>query len=103
MLTNNSVEALVGDDVVKVRCRTCNYSHDYKHGQLPEKTKPRRTSQKAAYEAVLESVVAGKNPAVTEPQESASQQPTQRPRREATHHGLFTLSAARRKKFPNKQ
>lgn len=98
-LTNNAVEALVGEAVVKVRCRTCNFSHDFKNGQLPEKAKPRKTSQKAAFDAVLASVMAGKNvglPVAAEPAHEA--EPPRKQHKPATHHGLLTLAAARRKK-----
>ena len=98
MLTNNSVEAMVGDEVIKVRCRTCNFSHDYKHGQVPEKVKPRKTSKKAAFDAVLSSVMSGKN--VAEKEEAGAEKAPRKPRKAATHHGLHTLSAARRQKNP---
>jgi hypothetical protein len=55
LLTNHSVVALVGDTVKKVRCRTCNYEHDYRHGQGGQKKK-----KVSAYEQVLASVLAGK-------------------------------------------
>ena len=103
MLTNNSVEAMVGEEVVKVRCRTCNFSHEFKNAQVPDKAKPRKTSKRAAFEAVLSSVIAGKSVAEEWPADSTDQ--TQLPRiakksrKEAAHHGLYTLSAARRKKL----
>ena len=97
MISNNAIEAMVGETVAKVRCRTCNFSHDYKHGRMPEKAKPRKTSQKAAFDAVLASVMEGQN---VEFAERAAPQPAKkpaRPRREVAHHGLRTLSAARKK------
>jgi hypothetical protein len=57
MLTNHSVAAIVGDEVRKVVCRTCQHSHDFKHGKGPEKKNPKQS----AYEQVLASVLAGKS------------------------------------------
>ena len=68
LLTNHSVMALVGDEVKKVICRTCNHTHDFKHGQGAEKKKP--SKKQSAYEQVLASVMAGKTteaPAKVEP------------------------------------
>lgn len=98
MLTNNSVEAMLGEEIAKVRCRTCSYSHDYKGGQLPAKAVPRRTSQKAAFDAVLASVVAGKSMSPPQAPEPDADEKPKRPRKQATHHGLMTLAAARSKK-----
>jgi hypothetical protein len=74
MLTNHSVAALVGEEVRKVLCRTCQHSHDYKHGQGVEKKK--KTSKQSAYEQVLASVLAGKNL-----EEAAKPEPVSRPKR----------------------
>jgi hypothetical protein len=66
LLTNHSVMAIVGDEVKKVICRTCNHSHDFKHGQGGEKKK----AKPSAYDQVLASVLAGKSmeaPAKIEP------------------------------------
>jgi hypothetical protein len=98
MISNNSVQAMVGEEIVKVCCRTCNSSHDYKHGKLPEKAKPRKTSTKAAFDAVLASVMAGKNLEAEASGTSAALQKTSRSRRPIAHHGLRTLSAAKKKK-----
>ena len=68
MLTNHSVMALVGKEVKKVICRTCNYSHDFKRAQGAEKKKP--SKKQSAYEQVLASVMAGRSmepPAKVEP------------------------------------
>jgi NMD protein affecting ribosome stability and mRNA decay len=68
LLTNHSVMALVGDEVKKVVCRTCNHNHDFKHGQGGEKKKA--SKKQSAYEQVLASVMAGKTteaPAKVEP------------------------------------
>ncbi|MSO21483.1 MAG: hypothetical protein EXQ56_13700 [Acidobacteria bacterium] len=93
MLTNNSVEALLGDAVAKVRCRTCGFSHDYKHGKVPEKkSKTKKTSKQAAYDEVLASVMSGMSLDSAETEEKPA-----RSRREVEHHGLRTLAAARKK------
>ncbi|MBI3934534.1 MAG: hypothetical protein HY316_07550 [Acidobacteria bacterium] len=66
MLTNHSVAAIVGEEVKKVLCRTCQYSHDYKASRRTEKKK----AKQSAYEQVLASVLAGKSmeaPQKTEP------------------------------------
>ena len=55
LLTNHSVVAIVGEEVKKVRCRTCNHEHDYRHGEGQKKT-----AKASAYEQVLASVLAGK-------------------------------------------
>src|SRR3990170_8185469 len=57
MLTNHSVAAIVGEEVRKVVCRTCQNSHDFKHGKGTEK----KTPKQSAYEQVLASVLAGKS------------------------------------------
>ena len=33
MIMDHSVVAIVGEEVKRVRCRTCNNEHDYKHGE----------------------------------------------------------------------
>ena len=58
LLTNHSIAAIVGDEIKKVMCRTCQHSHDYKHGKGAEKKKKQKQS---AYEQVLASVLAGKS------------------------------------------
>jgi hypothetical protein len=56
MLTDHSVVAMVGEEVKKVRCRTCNHEHDFRHGKGGQKRKPKLS----AYEEVLASITAGK-------------------------------------------
>ena len=56
LLTNHSVVAMVGEEVKKVRCRTCNHEHDYRQGQGGQK----KTKKASAYEQVLATVLAGK-------------------------------------------
>jgi len=55
-LTDHSVVALIGEEVKKVRCRTCNHEHDFRHGKGGQKKKPKLS----AYEEVLASITAGK-------------------------------------------
>lgn len=55
LLTNHSVVAIVGEEVKKVRCRTCNHEHDFRHGKGGQKKK-----KLSAYEQVLAAVMAGK-------------------------------------------
>jgi hypothetical protein len=58
LLTNHSIAAIVGEEIKKVICRTCQHTHDYKHGKEPVKKKKTKES---AYEQVLASVLAGKS------------------------------------------
>ncbi len=55
LLTDHSVVALIGEEVKKVRCRTCNDEHNFRHGKGGQKKKPKLS----AYEQVLASVMAG--------------------------------------------
>jgi hypothetical protein len=55
-VTDHSVVALIGEEVKKVRCRTCNYEHDFRHGKGGQKKK----AKLSAYEEVLASITAGK-------------------------------------------
>src|SRR5262245_18508836 len=96
MITNNSVEPVMCEEIVKGRCRTCNSSHDYKHGKLPEKVKPKKTSTKSAYDAVLASVLDRKNLENGATGGPPAQQKPSRRRQAALHHGLHALAAIRR-------
>ena len=76
LLTNHSIAALVGEEVKKVICRTCQHSHDYRHGKGGQKKKQKQS----AYEQVLASVLAGKSvESVARPAEAA--QPSRVPAR----------------------
>ncbi len=55
LLTNHSVVAIIGEEVKKVRCRTCNHEHDFRRGKGGQKKK-----KLSAYEQVLAAVTAGK-------------------------------------------
>jgi hypothetical protein len=37
LIMNHGVVGMVGDEVVKVRCNTCQSEHAYKHARLPKK------------------------------------------------------------------
>ncbi|MBI4460819.1 MAG: hypothetical protein HY648_12275 [Acidobacteria bacterium] len=56
LLTNHSVVAIVGEEVKRVRCRTCDNEHDYRHGKGTQKKK----AKLSPYEEVLASILAGK-------------------------------------------
>ena len=86
MVTNHSVAAIVGEEVRKVICRTCQNSHDFKHRKGTERKKPKQS----AYEQVLASVLAGKS--MEAPQKSG--QPS-RPKRTPTRSRLHPLTSAR--------
>jgi hypothetical protein len=53
--------AMVGDEVRKVICRTCQYSHDYKSGRGAEKKKSKPSAKQSAFDEVLASVLAGRS------------------------------------------
>ena len=57
MIMDHSVVAMVGDEVKRVRCRTCNHEHDYRHGAAPHKKTKVKLSP---YEEVLASITAGR-------------------------------------------
>src|SRR5690349_15552339 len=38
-LTNHAVVAMVGDDVKRTRCTTCDAEHEYKHAKVPRQRK----------------------------------------------------------------
>ena len=54
-LTDHSVVAMIQDEVKKVRCRTCNNEHNFRHGKSATKKKPKLS----AYEQVLASITEG--------------------------------------------
>ncbi len=64
MILDHSVVAMVGEEVKRVRCRTCNNEHDYRQAKAP----PKKTKAKLSpYEEVLASVTAGR-PAAPPPE-----------------------------------
>jgi hypothetical protein len=50
--TDHSILALVEDDIKKVRCRTCNNEHSFRHNKNPKK----EMTAAQAFDKVLESV-----------------------------------------------
>ncbi len=50
--TDHSILALVGDEVKKVRCRTCNNEHAFRHNKSGKK----ELTAQEAFNKVLESV-----------------------------------------------
>lgn len=75
LLTNHSVVAIVGEEVKKVRCRTCNHEHDYRQGKVGQK----KTKKLSAYEQVLASVLSGKEKETSaQPAPSAPPPPARR-------------------------
>ena len=55
-LTDHSVVAMIDEEVKKVRCRTCNNEHNFRHGKGAQKKKPKLS----AYEQVLASITEGR-------------------------------------------
>src|SRR5262245_32035803 len=37
MIMNHGIVGMVGDDVAKVRCNTCQAEHAFKHGRIPKR------------------------------------------------------------------
>lgn len=50
LLLNHNVVSMVGEEVVKVRCRTCHNEHDYRHGKGGRKKK---TELQSLFDQVL--------------------------------------------------
>src|ERR1044071_767559 len=53
-LANHTIVAMVGNEIRLTRCTTCDTEHPYKGGKVPRQRK--KSSAKAAYDEVLESV-----------------------------------------------
>jgi hypothetical protein len=51
LLTNHGVVAIVGGEVKKVRCNTCLFEHEYRHGKGGRKRK--KDDVKSLFEQVL--------------------------------------------------
>jgi hypothetical protein len=51
-LTNHAVVAMVGDDVKRTRCSTCDTEHEYKHAKIPHQRRKAETPA-ALYSQVL--------------------------------------------------
>ncbi len=57
LIMDHSVVAMVGEEVKRVRCRTCNHEHDYRHGKGGT---PKKAPKLSAYEEVLASITSGR-------------------------------------------
>jgi 1-deoxy-D-xylulose 5-phosphate reductoisomerase len=52
-VTDHAIVSMVGEEVAKVRCRTCNNEHKYRHGKSGRK----ELTKEEAFNKVLASVV----------------------------------------------
>ena len=60
---DHSVVSMVGDEVKKVRCRTCDSEHNYRHNRSNKKE---MTAQEA-FQRVLQSVTTGQGESTPKP------------------------------------
>lgn len=75
-LMDHSIVAVVNGEVVKVRCRTCQHEHIYRHGHGARKRSlDRAMDKKAAFDAVLASILAAQPGAAPEAAEKPADQP----------------------------
>ncbi len=58
-IMDHAVVSMIGDDVVRVRCRTCNYEHKFRKGQSGRKP----MSKEEAFQKVLSRLTPGQAPA----------------------------------------
>ena len=65
--TDHSVAAMTDNDVKKVRCRTCEYEHTYRHN----KTARKEMTAKEAFDKVLANVMESM-PQAPEPKKKTS-------------------------------
>ena len=61
--TDHSVVAMAGEEVQKVRCRTCGYEHKFRHNQTGKK----ELTKEEAFQKVLASVTGQIEGAAPEP------------------------------------
>ena len=59
--TDHAIVAMVGEEVVKVMCRTCNSEHKYRHNRSGKK----ELTTEEAFQKVLENVSGSMPAAVT--------------------------------------
>ena len=62
LVTDHAVVSMVGEEVAKVRCRTCNNEHKYRKG----KTGRKEMSKEEAFQKVLASVMGAQSGAAPE-------------------------------------
>ena len=56
LVTNHSIVALAGDEIVRVRCRTCDFEHKYRHGRGGRK-KPSKKAE--LFDQILAKIAPG--------------------------------------------
>ncbi|HET8948256.1 MAG TPA: hypothetical protein VFQ07_14855 [Candidatus Polarisedimenticolia bacterium] len=92
MLMNHGIVGMVGDDVAKVRCNTCQFEHAYKHGRIPKR---RRGETDRLFAEVLRGIRGEPDAAASaEPDEEPEAASEERPEAAATVTGR-TGAAAR--------
>ncbi|MGH9533761.1 MAG: hypothetical protein ACRD2E_02760 [Terriglobales bacterium] len=80
-LTDHSIVAVVNGEIVKVRCRTCQHEHIFRHGHGARKRAlDRAMDKKAAFDAVLASILATQPAAGEVPAPEPSEKPKPKPR-----------------------
>ena len=53
LLMNHGVVGMVGNDVKKVRCQTCQFEHPYRHGRAGKSQDRKKREMKKLYDQVL--------------------------------------------------
>lgn len=61
--TDHSIVAMMGEEVLKTRCRTCDSEHKYRHN----KSRSKEMSAKEAFDKVLASVAGAQEPEPEKP------------------------------------
>jgi recombinational DNA repair protein (RecF pathway) len=61
--TDHSVVSMIGEEVLKTRCRTCNSEHKYRQN----KSRTKEMTAKEAFDKVLASVTTGMQPETPAP------------------------------------
>ena len=82
LIMNHGVVGMIGDEVKKVRCNTCMFEHQFRHGQLPAS---RRKAQNKLFEEVLKGIAGKAEPPVPEPP---------KPPPHSTQRRLYTIHRA---------
>ena len=80
LIMNHGVVSMIGDEVKKVRCNTCMFEHQFRHGQLPA---ARRKAHGKLFEEILKGIPA-EAPAVEPPA----------PQPQSAHRRLYTIHRA---------
>jgi hypothetical protein len=61
-LTNHAIVAMVGDEIIRTRCTTCDAEHEYKHAAVPRQRRKAEPAALAAPVAVAPKKVAHEPP-----------------------------------------